>query len=312
MPPSSTPTSRGLPSGSTASASSRTGGTTTDRDAARRASPIARCSRPGPTVRFIPRPDRLERLKDVLRRARSAGLVVDVSFTYEAVRGASALVANANGEVCGSSTSLTNRVRLEPYARALGEVARALSGPDYRHVFFDLQNEWNGGWTRLSAAEIATLAERGAAVRPDPPPVSLGLRATARAAGGRPRAGQPGSRQLPRLAPEDAAGRTRSAPRSAGWRVRSRRQVSNGRYMQGSPRPRATARAGGHGLRALDGARTAGAAAWTFHTRAGFRLDVRGFPRAAGRGGPRVPRRAPSVAPRAPPLTPPSRFLGVD
>jgi hypothetical protein len=223
------------------------------------------------------RPDRLARLKQVLDRARSAGLVVDLTFSYETVRGASNLRANAQGDVCGSSTDLKNRVRLSAYARALGEVATALAGAAYRHVFFDLQNEWNGGWTRLTAVELTALAD---AVRRYDPDRLL----SASAYDPRP----------DRLVEAARAAKLQIVayhdwPRSRGWpdrvapAVRGLKRALSAAaadlpVIAGEPPPDTYGEGPTAYRRALDAARDAGAAAWTFHTRAGFRLDDRAFP----------------------------------
>ena len=76
---------------------------------------------------------------------------MDLTFSYESVKGLSKLEGTADGDVCGSSGSVQNQVRLEPYARAVGEVAKALDAPAFDHVLVDVQNEVNGGWGRLDS-----------------------------------------------------------------------------------------------------------------------------------------------------------------
>ena len=53
---------------------------------------------------------------------------------------------------------MTNSVRLAEYARGLADAARELASAEFDHVFFDLQNELSGGWTRLSRQDVRTLA----------------------------------------------------------------------------------------------------------------------------------------------------------
>jgi len=246
-------------------------------------------------------PERLDRLKSVLAAARSHGLVVDLTFSYESVKGLSKLEGSADGDVCGSSGSVQNQVRLEPYARAVGQVAKALDAPAFDHVLVDVQNEVNGGWGRLTPDEIATLASAvhsGAPGRPvtassfDPDPARL-VRTLERA-------------RLDVLTFHDW-------PRTKGWPERTGSQVTAFRLAlakAGLERPifagepdRSTHGRGPSAFSiALRGAEQAGAAAWTLHTRAGFRLDTRRFrdaldPDARHFLDERARRRPPSPAP---------------
>ena len=89
------------------------------------------------------RAEPLVRLRTVLDKALAHGLIVDVSFAYEVVRDLSALT---EAHLTGPSHNLTNRVKLDAYRRGIMAVTRELK--PYQHIFFDLQNEYDGGWTR--------------------------------------------------------------------------------------------------------------------------------------------------------------------
>lgn len=218
------------------------------------------------------RPDRLDRLKAVLREARKAGLIVDVTFTYETVRGLSRLQADADGLLCGTPNTFRNEVNLEAYARGLEGVAAALDSQEFDHVFFDLQNEIANNWTRLNAAQVRVLA--GAVRNADPQRLVTV------------------SDFQPDASKQAAVVKTADLdllvfhdwPRSEGWPARTADHVRTFRraldaaglqvpILDGEPPPESDGR-GAEAFRAsLAGAREAGAAGWTFHTRASFRLD---------------------------------------
>jgi len=222
------------------------------------------------------RPERLSRLKDVLRAARRHRLVVDLTFSYETVQGLSKLRPGPDGRVCGTSSDLVNAVRLDEYARGLADAARALTGGEFDHVFFDLQNERSGGWTRLSQDGVRVLARAVRAADTsrlvsasdvDPDPVRHV--AFVRDAG------------LDILNFHDV-------PRDERWPAHTGELVAAfasalGReklaipVYAGEPPPEALGHGASAFARSLEGARAAGAAAWTFHTRAAFRLDERDF-----------------------------------
>ena len=249
-------------------------------------------------------PDRLERLKAVLAAARARGLVVDVTFSYESVKGLSKLEGDADGLVCGSSSNLQNQVRFAPYVRAVGEVARALAAPAFDHVFIDVQNEVNGGWGHLAPDEIAALASAVHAAAPGRP-------VTASSFDPDP------SRQVSML---QAAGLDiltfHDWPRTKEWPERTGPQVTASRLalakaglerpiFAGEPDRSAYGRGSGAFSISMRGSEKAGAAAWTLHTRAGFRLDARRFrdglaPAARHFLNQRVPRRPPTPTPPAP------------
>jgi hypothetical protein len=221
-------------------------------------------------------PERLDRLKSVLRQARARRLVVDLSLTYETVPGLSRLEGNPSGAVCGRDPELRNEVRLSEYATALREFSKALAAPEFDHAFIDLQNEANGNWTRLRPHEVRTLAEAVRSVSADRV-LSISLYDP------NPEA----HLELVRAGRLDLVN-FHDMPRGDGWWDRTRGQVERLRSAfaaAGFPRPiydgEPSPEHHGRGARAyaasLAGARAGGAAAWTFHTRAGFHLDDRSY-----------------------------------
>jgi hypothetical protein len=232
--------------------------------------------RVGSDGRVSLRPERLDRLKAVLRAARSHGLVVDLTFSYETVLGLSKLTPGPDGRLCGSSGEITNAVRLEEYARGLAEAARALAAPEFDHVFFDLQNEFSGGWTRLSHEEVRTLAR---AVRTADPSRLLSASDF-----------NPDPARHIALAREAGLDLVNfhDFPRDDRWPERTGQLVSAFStaltragltipVYAGEPPPESRGRGPNAFGTSLAGARAAGAAAWTFHTRAAFRLDEQDF-----------------------------------
>jgi hypothetical protein len=201
---------------------------------------------------------------------------VDITFSYESVKGLSRLEGDPDGLVCGSSTDIQNQVRLEPYARAVGEVARALSAPSFDHVLFDVQNEVNGGWGRLAPDEIAALASAIHAAAPGRP-------VTASSFDPEP------SRQLAVLQTAGLDILTfHDWPRTKDWPERTGQQVTAFRLaltqadlerpiFAGEPDRSTHGRGSSAFSISMRGAERAGAAAWTLHTRAGFRLGDRRF-----------------------------------
>jgi hypothetical protein len=104
------------------------------------------------------RPDRLAALKQVLDCAARHGLIVDMSFAYETVEGLSDLRREQVGT--GQGALPVNQVHVDEYERGLVAVTKALM--DYRNLFFDIQNEYNGRITHLSDDEVRRF---GAAIR---------------------------------------------------------------------------------------------------------------------------------------------------
>jgi hypothetical protein len=216
------------------------------------------------------RPGRLDRLRHVLARARHHGLVVDLTFAADPVAGASKLVARPDGGVCPPA-DFVNVVNWPGVAAAMGETARALAGPEYAHVFFDLQNEAGHNYNRASEDDLRRLVDavRGAdrarlisvsMFNPDADRQAALVKGLG----------------LSMLNFHDV-------PRGKGWGARTARHVKRFRaglaraglkvpIYAGEPDP------GAYGSQlqefndALTGARAAGAAAWTFHTRVAYDL----------------------------------------
>lgn len=218
------------------------------------------------------RPDRLVRLKHVLARARHHGLVVDLTFAADPVAGASALTAGADGTVCPPA-DFSNVVDWAGIATAIGETARALAQPEYAHVFFDLQNEAGHNYNRATEDDLRRLVDAVRAVdRARLISVSMFTPDADRQAGMVARLG------LSMLNFHDV-------PRGKGWGGRTGGHVKRFRaaltragldvpIYAGEPDP------GAYGSEllefkdALTGARSSGAAAWTFHTRVAYDLRI--------------------------------------
>jgi hypothetical protein len=219
------------------------------------------------------RPDRLARLKAVLDTARTHGLLVDLSFAAETVRGLSRLTAREDGGVCPPG-SFRNQVRWRAYAPAVAEVAAALRSPEYRHVLFDLQNE---AGHRLNGATPDDLAVLVSAVRAADPARLLAVSMF-----------DPDADRQARLV--DRLGLAcldfHDWPRGRGWGERTAGQVRKFRdalaatgltvpVYAGEPDAGDYGRGTAEFAASLAGARRAGAAAWTFHTRAAHDLGGR-------------------------------------
>jgi hypothetical protein len=223
----------------------------------------------------IVRPDRLARLQTVLDSARARGLVVDLSFAADTVEGMSTLKAGPDGGVCKPSGSAA-RVNWTEYGSAIASVASALKSPKYNHTFFDLQNEWGHPVNGATERDLEGVVH---AVRAADPKRILTISSfepnAAKHAGSVERLGL-------------SALNFHDFPRGRGWGSRTATQVAGFRkalgargftvpIYDGEPDP------GGYGTgldefeASLTGARRSGAAAWTFHTRAGHELDKRGL-----------------------------------
>ncbi len=218
------------------------------------------------------RPGRLARLTHVLDRARHHGLVVDLTFAADPVAGASALVAAADGGVCPPA-DFRNVVNWAGIATALGETTRALARPGYGHVFFDLQNEAGHHYNRAAEEDLRRLVD---AVRAEDRTrlisVSMFNPDADHQAGLVARLG------LSMLNFHDV-------PRGKGWGGRTARHVDRFRaaltragltvpIYAGEPDPGAYGGDVEEFRRGLTGARSAGAAAWTFHTRVAYDLRM--------------------------------------
>jgi hypothetical protein len=209
----------------------------------------------------------LTKLRSVLDIARDAGLVVDLSFTFETLRA-------CPKPPCAAADRPANPLTVARVAAALASVARDLGsrGSAYAHVDFDIQNEsnlWPAADRELDAAAVAEIA---AAIRAaDPKRIVTASRDQ-------------------NISPVDTAAFAETATldlvtwhesRMASWwthtaewiaamRARSAKPI----YLQ-EPEPQ---KKGGQwtlpGIKAnLLAAKTGGAAAWCFHTHAGYYLD---------------------------------------
>ena len=211
------------------------------------------------------RPDRLDRLRQVLDRAGRHGLIVDVSFARETVR------ENGSAPVLSPAA----------YGESVASVLRGLAD-GYPHVMIDLQNEIDQN--RLFAAGAAEDARQLAAMaRRIAPPGRIVFASTNEAEAelvtycGTPGLCPASARALDVLAVHDA--------RHANWHdrtpavVRTLRALGDRRgakpvYLQ-EPFAWQDERAPDRLERFLDAAaraKRAGAAAWTFHTRSAFIL----------------------------------------
>jgi hypothetical protein len=202
----------------------------------------------------------LERLRRVLARAASQHLLVDLTFTRETVR-----EGDRQLDVAG-------------YDRGLLAITRELTGKA-PHVLFDLQNEVEIHGFGPSSETAGNLVRTRAELKQrDPSRVivastgSMDLVRQISARGG-----------LDAMAFHD--------PRVRDWWTRTKTVVRDLKAIDKRPiylqEPTASQQAGARSGRddtdvehfrdALRDARAAGAAAWTFHTRKGFRLDERSF-----------------------------------
>lgn len=220
----------------------------------------------------VPASGPLQRLLAVLQAAKQQRLVVDLSFARETVPG---------------SLSVPN------CRKALKRIAYLLRG--HRHVLFDIQNERDSANPAmfLSAADVAEIR---AAIKH---PTEGDATRLVMASSGAPAVGPGGLTD-----PAGAAGFTLTAgldvlashdPRVVGWEDDTTAQVAALQpanlpiYLQEPTRWRMTENACGeaetttqsdddpaHFREALQRAKAAGAAAWTFHTQRAFRLATAG------------------------------------
>ncbi len=216
------------------------------------------------------RPDRLVRLRHVLSRARHHGLIVDLTFAADPVQGASQLTPNADGLICPPA-DFTNIVNWAGIAAAMGETTRALATPEYAHVFFDLQNEAGHNYNRASDDDLRRLVD---AVRARDPRRLISVSMF-----------NPGADRQARLVARLRLSMLNfhDVPRGKGWGARTDSHVARFRaaltragldvpIYAGEPDPGAYDGGVEEFRRAVTGARSAGAAAWTLHTRAAYDL----------------------------------------
>jgi hypothetical protein len=223
----------------------------------------------------IARPEALAHLQSVLDSARKHGLIVDLSFAADTIEGLSTLKAGPDGGVCKPSGAPA-RVRWAEYANGIAAVTAALRSPRFDHVFFDLQNEWGHPVNGATEADLQQVVKAARGADPDRIlTISSFEPDAAKHVGYVERLGL-------------SAVNFHDFPRGRGWGSRTATQVSQFReallargltmpVYAGEPDPSGY----GEGLKefetSIKGAKRAGAAAWTFHTRAGHELESRGL-----------------------------------
>jgi hypothetical protein len=221
---------------------------------------------------FQLRQQRLTRLQEVLRAARREGLVVDLTFASEPVRGTSRLTdtVNPEGRACPGS-DFRNVVRWAAVAPAFRAAATALADPEFDHVFFDLQNEAGHAMNMATDADLALLV---GAVRAGDSGRLLTVSSDSRNA----------DELTARVRALKLSLLTFHGERGEGWGERTARDVRKFRealeragtpvpVYVGEPDPLDHGQGDREFHESVTGARRAGAAAWTLHTRAGFHLD---------------------------------------
>jgi hypothetical protein len=216
----------------------------------------------------------LSRLLDVLDAAREHGLVVDISFSAESV--AHCPADNCRGGPGYPDISSLDLARLRDGLAALARVL-ARTGSAHRHVIVDIQNEsdkdTNGPIDRRPLSDdpgaVRTLVNAIHHVDPQ-------LVVTASLGGG---AQAPSVIRFTRAGGLDAL--AWHEPRETRWwdataaRVAALRGAGLPVYLQ-EPEPRGDAHWTREGITAnVVSAFNSGAAAWCFHTRAGFHLGAR-------------------------------------
>ncbi|MBM3288704.1 MAG: hypothetical protein FJY92_00995 [Candidatus Hydrogenedentes bacterium] len=209
------------------------------------------------------RPALLKALMRVIECAARHGLIIDLSFAYETVRGLSDLRDDQAGRPQGELP--VNQVHIEDYERGLVQVAEAIRA--HRHVFVDIQNEYNGRITHVSDDEMKRLC---AAIKR----VDAARIVTASLAN--------------EIGPDDVARRSDAAGVDVvGWHesrnpwrydamdelVRSAKRVTTKPIYLGEPASLEVGLTSREFITAVTKAKSGGAAAWTFHTRAGFDLS---------------------------------------
>jgi FG-GAP-like repeat/Divergent InlB B-repeat domain len=208
---------------------------------------------------------RLEVLTSFLGVAREKGLLVDVSFSRETLR------------------SPANAMTPEDYGQALAWVAQNVA--TYRNATFDVQNEWNkNGFTSDQIATVVRILKHGVPGVTSGDPTRL---ATASVTGDYPNPGATAvSQGLDFVAPHAAGGNSDwSTSPTIGGQLNGVRAGLGGNvlpiFVNESPGfdggPACNSKDFDHDLShaatAVANEKLHGAAAFTFHTRAGFKLN---------------------------------------
>ena len=224
---------------------------------------------PGADGQLVVGPDRLARLKQVLARARVHGLIVDLTFAADPVAGASKLTRDEAGRVCPPA-GFRNEVNWTAIAAVLGETAAALSSPEFDHVFFDVQNEAGHDFNRAGREDLRRLVK---AVRMASPGRLVSV-STFNPDADR-QAAMVKDLGLSMLNFHDARGEGWGG-RTAGHVTRFREALTRAGLdvpvYGGEPDPDAYGHDVAEFQAAVTGARSAGAGAWTFHTRVAYDL----------------------------------------
>lgn len=219
------------------------------------------------------RPDVLAQLLEVLDAAGAAGLIVDLTFTRDTVCG----VAPVSGSGCPDQY----RMSIDAYRSAVRDVVSVLANQSARfpHVVVDLQNERNLDRTFQNLPDVRVL-ELATAIRAVGGPISRKLGASI---------ATPSTEEV---AASVSAGGLDIAdwhePRDANWFAVTESRVHDLRArlaaagvvrpinMQEPQRWQDDRNPANHNT-AVQGAKRAGAAAWTFHTRTSFSLENTSF-----------------------------------
>lgn len=190
------------------------------------------------------RPEKLEQLKTVLKAADQHDMVVDISFSRETVKG----------------------LDIAHYKKGIISTVKALKG--FRNIFFDLQNERNGSPTFLPEKDVIALRKKLKAIQPD---IILSASEAYEATP---------QEYLKFLAETEMDIVNYHEPRAGAWWnrtancVKQLRKVGKPVYLgepgRWTPGSSLTAE---NLITAVRNAKETGAAAWTFHTEAGFNLD---------------------------------------
>ncbi len=227
--------------------------------------------------------ERWDHFRAALLKAAACGFIVDVTFTRDMLNTVSPFpVAKYRGDPiltrCGGGTG--------DRAHGLAEIACRLKGPTYPHVFIDMQNERNAGnpGMHLTMAEVRGIRDAIKAVD--------ATRLVMVSHGGGNTAD---TLAVAREARPDVL--AFHDEQREGWfthtaaHIQALKSVGRPIYVQEGARATLpgerfrgarcanTTPEDNPLLKGLVAAKQAGAAAWTFHTDAGFRLDTESFQR---------------------------------
>jgi hypothetical protein len=190
------------------------------------------------------RPERMKRLKSVLEAAQAHGMIVDITFTHETVKG----------------------LDIAHYKKGIVRTVSKLKS--YKYILYDLQNERNGQRTYLSEKDIIAL--RGV-LKSIQPGVILSASEAYEATPGEDSGfvSRTGMDVINYHEPRGGKWWNRTYSRAEELRTTGKPVYLGepGRWKPGSSLTAADL------IRAITEAKKAGAAAWTFHSEASFYLD---------------------------------------